>query len=140
MWRTNIEKETLRNRNWRKVLHTTDQMQVVVMDVPPRTQLGWENHADIDKDAKGCSDQFIRVEQGRATINTVSMVDGDVVSEKYILTNGMSTVIPCGTYHNVINDSYKVDLKFYTVYSPPQHPPDIVDETVGDELARKRME
>jgi len=56
---TNIERETLENRNFRKVLFTGKHHQLVVMSLKPGEDIGEEVH-DVD--------QFIRVEQGRGVV------------------------------------------------------------------------
>lgn len=122
-WHVNIEQETLRNKNWRKVLDTEDNLQVVLMSVPVGQELGWERHTK--------SDQFFRIEQGQAMFETdghkpVYVGDGDVV------------VIPRNTWHNVVNDSEDEALKFYTIYGPPHHAPRVVDRTHADEKRRTR--
>lgn len=102
---TNIEKQTLDNTNFRKVLWTTEFQQLVVMSIPVGGEIGQEVHDE--------NDQFIRIEQGQgeATIDgrKIQMGDDDVI------------IIPKGAEHNVVNTSDTADLKLYTIYSPPHH-------------------
>ena len=101
----NIEKETLENENFRKVLNTTKLSQLVVMSVAPGEDIGMEVHEGHD--------QFIRIEQGKAEV----ILDG----EKTLVEDDFAVVIPAGTEHNVVNVG-DVDLKLYTIYTPPEHP------------------
>ena len=102
----NIEKETLENENFRKVLNTTDKSQLVVMSLLPGEEIGMEVHGDID--------QFIRIEQGEAK----AILDG----EESALEDDFAVVIPAGTEHNIVNTSETETLKLYTIYTPPEHP------------------
>jgi len=121
---TNIEQETLKNTNWRKVLYTTLRNQLVVMSVPPLEELGEETHP---KNA-----QFIRVEQG----------DGKAIigGIEYKLSDGSAVIVPANVKHNIINTSDSEDLKIYTVYSPPHHPGGTLHKTKEDEKAAEIQE
>ena len=101
---TNIEKDSLDNKNFRKVLYTAKNSQLVVMSLLPKEEIGEEVHQ---------LDQFIRVEsgQGKTILNDV----------EYELANGFAIVVPAGTKHNIINTSETEEMKLYTVYSPPNH-------------------
>jgi mannose-6-phosphate isomerase-like protein (cupin superfamily) len=101
---TNIERETVKNRNFRKVLFTAKHHQLVVMSLKPGEDIGAETHR---------VDQFIRVEQGQGVV-----VMG---KKKSRIQADSAFVIPAGTKHNVLNTSKNRDLKIYTVYSSPQH-------------------
>jgi mannose-6-phosphate isomerase-like protein (cupin superfamily) len=126
-----IEKSTKENNNWRKVLHTSGNLQTVVMNVPPGQELGWEVHRD--------SDQLFRIESGTGQI----MVNNSDPSKGGIntITNDVNpsslVVVPKGIYHNVVNSNNHEPLKFYTVYSPPHHPLGTVDKTHADEILRE---
>jgi mannose-6-phosphate isomerase-like protein (cupin superfamily) len=102
-FKANIEKLTLNNRYYRKVLHTTPQQQLVLMNLKPHEEIGMEKHSYIT--------QFIRVEDGtgKAIIN----------KREYRLKDGDALVIPPNTTHNII--AGKIGLKLYTIYSPPEH-------------------
>src|SRR3989344_7737616 len=101
---TNIEKDSLENKNFRKVLYTAKNSQLVVMSLLPKEDIGEEVHQ---------LDQFIRVEygQGKAILN----------DKEYELASGFAVVVPAGTKHNIINTSETEEMKLYTVYSPPNH-------------------
>lgn len=107
----NIEDETVKNTNYRKVLHTTKKTQLVVMSLKPGEEIGAEVHD---------GDQFIRIEEGTGK----SILDGKTKK----LSNGSAVVVSAGTDHNIINTSDTEDMKLYAVYSPPQHKPGTVDK------------
>lgn len=109
---TNIERETLGNRHFRKVLFTGKHHQLVVMSLAPGGDIGEEVH-DVD--------QFFRIEQGQGVV----VMDG----RKSPVQPESAFVVPAGTRHNVINTSKEEDLKLYTVYSSPQHEDGAVHET-----------
>lgn len=124
-WSANIEQLTLGNTNWRKVEHTTPNMQIVTMSVPARQELGMEVHSN--------NDQFFRVERGNAELVTKV---GDS-TKKFRLSDGDAAVVPSKVYHNLINTG-DTDLKLYTIYAPPHHPPGTIDATHADEIAREK--
>lgn len=101
----NIEKETLENDNYRKVLYTGKFSQLVLMTLQPGQSIGEEVHDGHD--------QFFRFEKG----NGVVMIDGD----EYEVGDGDAVVIPSGSNHNVTNTSETELLKLYTIYSPAEH-------------------
>jgi mannose-6-phosphate isomerase-like protein (cupin superfamily) len=119
---TNIEKETLENDFFRKVLFTAPNSQLVVMSLKPGEEIGMEVHH---------LDQFIRVESGKAKV----ILDG----EESELEDDFVVVIPAGTEHNVINESQDKDLKLYTIYSPAEHPDGTIHKTKeeADEYERE---
>jgi mannose-6-phosphate isomerase-like protein (cupin superfamily) len=119
---TNIEKETLENIKFRRVLFTGPHAQLVVMSLKPGEEIGLETHDDVD--------QFIRVEAGHGT----ALLDG----KEHALEDGSAVVIPAGTKHNVINHSRTEPLKLYTIYSPPEHPDGTVHETKAEADAYER--
>ena len=108
-----IEKDTLDNNNFRKVLYTGNNIQLVLMSLKPREEIGLEIHPD--------NDQFFRFESGEGKC----LVDG----HEYLLEDGVAVVIPRGAEHNIINTSEKEELKFYTIYSPPHHKDGIMRKT-----------
>ncbi len=109
-----IEKITEKNKNFRKVLFTGKHLQLVVMSLQPKEEIGNEVHPDVD--------QFFRIEEGRAKF----ILNG---GEEHVVSAGGAAVVPAGTYHNVINTSPSKPLKLYTVYTPPQHPDGTVHKT-----------
>jgi len=117
----NIEKETLKNSNYRKVEYTTHNSQLVFMTVRPGNEIGNEIHG---------VDQFIRVESGEAQ----SILNNGEKTK--MLTKNMAIIIPAGTWHNIKNNSDK-DLKVYTIYSGPNHLKDTTQITKADEIEDK---
>lgn len=115
---TNIEKATVENENYRKVLYTAKHSQLVVMSIEPGGEIGNEVHEDLD--------QFIRVEEGRAQ---AVLNNGETT---YDLEDDWAIVIPGGTWHNIINTGDR-PLKLYTVYSPPEHKEGTVHPTKAQE-------
>ena len=104
----NIEKLTEKNTFYRDVLFTGQHQQLVVMSLKPQEEIGAEVHPRID--------QFFRVEQGTAVVE----IDG----VRHELHDGDAAIVPAGTRHNVTNPSKTKCLKLYTIYSPPNHPPE----------------
>lgn len=106
-----IEKETKDNNNFRKVLYTSKNSQLVVMCIQPGDEIGEEVH-DLD--------QFIRIEDGKA-----KAILNDV---EYEIEDDYAVVIPAGVKHNVVNTGDE-PLKLYTVYSPPEHRDGVIHAT-----------
>jgi mannose-6-phosphate isomerase-like protein (cupin superfamily) len=106
----NIEKLTLENKNFRKVLYTGKHSQLVLMCLKPKEEIGMEVHSD--------NDQFFRFEKGEGKC----IIDGN----EYPLKDGSAIVIPAGAKHNIINVSQRGYLKLYTIYSPAHHKDGIV--------------
>ncbi|OIP59538.1 MAG: cupin domain-containing protein [Candidatus Moranbacteria bacterium CG_4_9_14_3_um_filter_45_14] len=115
---TNIEKDSLENENFRKVLYTAKNNQLVLMSIKPGEDIGEEIHQ---------LDQFIRCEAGVGT----AILD-DV---KHNISDGFSVVVPAGTKHNIINTSPDKELKLYTLYSPPEHIDGTIHKTKADAIA-----
>lgn len=112
-----IEKQTLTNNYFRRVLFTGKHAQLVVMCLQPGEEIGNEVHPSVD--------QFFRIEQGEATF----IFNG---KERHTVKDGDAVIVPAGTYHNVINASKRKKLKIYTIYSPPNHPAKTVHKTKAD--------
>jgi len=109
----NIEKETLENENFRKVLYTSKHSQLVLMVLLPNEEIGMEVHPD--------NDQFFRFEKGQGKC----VIDGN----EYEVKDGTAVVVPAGSQHNIINISESEELKLYTIYSPAHHKDGIVRAT-----------
>jgi len=113
---TNIEKDTLENTNFRKVLYTGKHSQLVLMALQPKEEIGMEVHPD--------NDQFFRIEAGTGKC----IIDGN----EYELTDGSVIIVPAGAEHNVINTSDVETLKLYTIYSPAHHQDGVVRATKAE--------
>jgi len=109
---TNIEKLTLENNAFRKVLYTSGHMQLVAMNLLPGEAIGEEIHTE--------NDQFFRFEQGAGKC----IIDGN----EYQVADGDVIIIPSGAKHNVINTG-NIPLKMYTIYAPPHHKDGIIRQT-----------
>lgn len=119
---TNIEMDTLENEDFRRVLFTGPNTQLVLMTLAPGEDIGLETHDAVD--------QFLRIESGVGVV----VLDG----EKRDLVDGSSVVIPAGVEHNVINTSDDEPLRLYTLYSPPEHPDGTVHRTKKEAEAAER--
>ena len=112
-YKENIEKLTLENDNFRKVLYTGKNSQLVLMSLKPLEEIGAEVHEN--------NDQFFRFEAGHGRVT----IDGNV----YEVTDGDAVVVPAGANHNVENISSDEELKMYTIYSPANHKDGIIRAT-----------
>lgn len=101
----NIEKNTVENENFRKVLYTSKHSQLVLMSLQPKEEIGMEVHPD--------NDQFFRFEKGKGKC----VINGN----EYEIADGTAVVVPAGAKHNIINASDAEELKLYTIYSPAHH-------------------
>jgi mannose-6-phosphate isomerase-like protein (cupin superfamily) len=120
-WVGNIEQVTKDNINFRAVIQTGVHSQLTVMSVPPGGEVGWEAHAYLD--------QFLRLEQGTARADFG--VSGDAVDESHEIEDDWAVIVPAGVWHNVVNTG-DVDLKLYSIYSPPEHADGTVHRTKAD--------
>lgn len=112
-YKQNIEELTLQNNNFREVLYTGKNMQLVLMALKPLGEIGMEIHEE--------NDQFFRIDGGSGKV---------IINEtEYSVTDGDAVIVPAGSQHNVINTSETEDLKLYTIYSPPHHKDGIIRET-----------
>lgn len=108
----NLEQLTVSNTNYREVVHTTKNMQLVLMSIPYKEEIGTETHSDTT--------QFIKIEKGNGYV---------VIKNKtFDVSAGDSIVIPPKTKHNVVSLS-KNGLKLYTIYSPPEHKRWLIQKT-----------
>jgi mannose-6-phosphate isomerase-like protein (cupin superfamily) len=112
-----IESATEKNKYFRQVLFTGKHLQLVLMCLQPKEEIGNEVHEQVD--------QFFRIEQGKARFVLNN-------TEEHLVSAGDAVVVPAGTYHNVINTSPTEPLKLYTVYTPPQHPEGTVHKTKAE--------
>lgn len=119
--KSNIEKDTLKNKNFRKVLYTGPHLQLVLMSLKPKEEIGVETHAE--------NDQFLRFEGGRGRVE----IDGN----RYSVKDGDAVIVPAAAKHNVINTSSTDALKLYTIYAPPHHKDQIVRATKAEAEANE---
>ena len=120
-WVDDIERATLDNPHFRRVLFTGSQLQLTVMTIPAGGEVGLEMHEGLD--------QFIRIEDGQATV-TLGQSKGEP-DETHEVEDDWAAIIPGGTWHNVVNRG-EGPLRLYSLYSPPEHPDGTVHETKAD--------
>ncbi|HYD14491.1 MAG TPA: cupin domain-containing protein [Allosphingosinicella sp.] len=104
-----IERATLANADFRRVLYTGKNLQLVLMTLPPGCDIGEEVHEDRD--------QFFRIEEGEGVVR-IDGVDNRVEDD-------FAVIVPAGARHNVINTG-DAPLKLYTIYGPPEHKDGVV--------------
>ncbi len=119
-FKSNIEKDTLGNRDFRRVLYTGKHSQLVLMNLKPGDEIGEEVHETID--------QFLRFEKGEGVV----FIDG----VKHKVADGDAVIVPAGAKHNVTNTSKNTELRLYTIYSPPEHQDGTVRKTKAEALAK----
>ena len=116
---THLEKETLKNADFRHVLYTGKNSQLVLMSLRPGEEIGEEVHEDHD--------QFFRFENGEGKV----VIDG----AEHIVKDGSGAIVPAGARHNVVNTSKRANLRLYTIYSPPEHQDGVVRHTKEEAMA-----
>ncbi len=109
-----IESLAVKNVEFRRVLYTAKNCQLVVMALKPKEEIGAEVHT---------LDQFFRVEQGTG----VAVLDG----VRTPIKPGFAVIVPAGANHNIINTGSE-PLKLYTLYAPPNHRDAVVHHTRKD--------
>lgn len=119
----NIEELTLENENFRTAAWTGSQMQMTLMNIQPGDDIGLEIHDDHD--------QFLRIEQGLAT---VLMGPSEEELESWDIEEDFAIFVPAGVWHNVVNTGHE-PLKLYSIYAPAEHDHGTVHETkeIADE-------
>jgi mannose-6-phosphate isomerase-like protein (cupin superfamily) len=110
----NIESLAIKNNEFRQVLYTAKNCQLVLMALKPKEDIGAEVHK---------LDQFFRVEEGSGE----AVLDGITTA----ISTGFAVLVPAGTRHNIINTG-NVSMKLYTLYAPPNHRDGIIHHTRAD--------
>ena len=114
----NIEWATEANGNFRRVLYTGHNMQLVLMSIPSGCDIGFEVHEDRD--------QFFRFEAGTGEV----VIDDNT----YAVKADDAVIVPQGARHNV-RCTGDEPLKLYTIYAPPEHVDGTVHHTVDEARA-----
>src|SRR5208337_2400729 len=114
-----VEKQTRKNADFRRVLYTGKHCQLVLMSLKPSEEIGAETHEDRD--------QFFRFERGEGKV----VIDG----VEHRAKDGDGIIVPAGARHNVINTSKRATLRLYTIYSPPEHKDCVVRHTKSEAMA-----
>lgn len=110
---TNLEAETRKNSDFRRVLYTGKYSQLVLMSLKPGEEIGEETHEDHD--------QFFRFEAGTGKVI--------INHAEHRVKDGSGVIVPAGALHNVVSTSKRAALKLYTIYSPPEHRSGVVRRT-----------
>lgn len=113
-----IQTATKANTDFRRVLYTGSNLQLVLMTLQPGEEIGEETHEDRD--------QFFRIEEGKGEI----LIDG----RRHEVRDDYAVIVPAGALHNVIN-SGRAPLKLYTLYGPPEHRDAVVHRTRSEAVA-----
>jgi mannose-6-phosphate isomerase-like protein (cupin superfamily) len=111
----NIIKATQENANFRRVLFTGPNSQLVVMSIPPGGEVGAETHK--------YTEQTLFFLSGTG--------EGELDAKKFPIGPGDVVVVVPGTEHNFRNTGAE-PLKIYTVYAPPNHIDGLVEATKAD--------
>ena len=114
----NIEKITEGNKNFRRVLFTAKYCQLVVMGLRPVRTSAWKSTTPWT------SSSGSNPEKGKVVMDGQASKFGP----------GFAIIVPAGTEHNVIA---KTAVKLYTIYSPPNHPPDRLQKTKAQAMAEE---
>lgn len=123
-WVGDIEEATLDNTTFRTVLFTGKNVQLTVMRLAPGEDIGREVHPHLD--------QFVRIEAGEARVELSTTANG--IDQTHDLSSDWAVIIPAGVWHNVVNTGGQ-DVKLYSLYAPPEHPPETVHRTKADAAA-----
>lgn len=119
---TNIHEAVVRNNNFRTALWTGEYLQLTLMCIDVRGDIGLEMHPDVD--------QFLRLEQGQGLVMMGDSKDNlcyrQNVRQDYVI------FIPAGTWHNLVNTG-NIPIKLYSIYAPPNHPHGTIHLTKEDE-------
>jgi|SRR5665647_1525631 len=111
----NISELSVQNKDFRQVLYTGKNVQLVLMALKPGEDIGEEVHEKVD--------QFFRIEAGSG----MAIINGKQTSIKM----DDAVIVPAGSKHNIVNNG-KVPLQFYSLYSPPHHKDKTVHKTKAE--------
>jgi mannose-6-phosphate isomerase-like protein (cupin superfamily) len=109
-----IEFLATHNGDFRKVLYTATNCQLVLMALRPQEEIGAEVHK---------LDQFFRVEAGSGE----AVIDGLTTP----ISSGFAVLVPAGARHNIVNTGME-PLKLYTLYAPPNHRDGVIHHLRAD--------
>lgn len=124
----NINDATKQNDNFRTALWTGNHLQLTLMSIPVRGEIGLEKHPNLD--------QFIRIEQGQGLVKMGDRKDCLDFQQK--VYDDFAFIILAGKWHNLINTG-NIPIKLYSIYAPPQHPWGTVHTTKEEAEAEERF-
>ncbi len=124
---TDITKATLENPFFRRALWTGTHLQLTLMCIPPRGEIGLEMHPTLD--------QFLRLEQGEGKVMMGTSPNALNFQRKVV--DDYAVFIPAGTWHNLVNTGDK-PIKLYSIYAPVQHPAGTIHCTKADSDAAEQ--
>ncbi|MGN1165980.1 MAG: cupin domain-containing protein [Lachnospiraceae bacterium] len=117
----NMEQLEQKNTNFRTAIWTGEHLQMTLMCIPSFGEIGLENHEDTD--------QFIRIEQGRAIVR-MGKCKNHLDFQRNVC-KGDAVFVPAGTWHNIVNVE-RNPLKVSSIYAPPHHPKGTVHRTKAE--------
>ncbi len=119
---TDIDKRSEESDNYREVIYTGPNSQLVLMSLQPGEDIGMEVYPG--------GDQFVRVEEGQGAV---------VLADKeFHLETGSVIIVPAGSRHNIFNTSKTGKMKLYKVYSPPFFPDGVIQGTKAEAEAAEK--
>ena len=128
----NVVSAAIDNTNYRTTMWTGKNLQLTLMSIEPGHDIGLEVH--------DTHDQFLRIEQGQAT---VTMGPSQDQLQSWQASSSDAVFVPAGTWHNLVCEG-QVALKVYSIYAPPQHPHGTVhvtqDEAEAAEAAQEAQQ
>lgn len=116
-----IEELTEENGDFRRVLYTGKNLQLVFMSIEPGGEIGEEVH--------GGHDQFFRIEKGKGEV----LIDGN----RSKIKSDDAIIVPAGARHNIMNTGDE-PLRLYTLYAPPEHRDGTVHSTKAEAEASEQ--
>lgn len=113
-----IDRVTKMNNKYRTALWTGEYLQLTLMSIEVRGEIGLEIHKDTD--------QFLRIERGFGLVKMGK--DKNTLDYQKRVRDGYAIFIPAGTWHNLINIG-NIPIKLYSIYAPPNHPKGTIQQT-----------
>lgn len=121
-WAVNVERATMQNQNFWTAIWTGCHLQMTLMCIPIRGEIGLECHANTD--------QMIRIEQGNAVVKMGETRERCEFCQN--VSRGDVIFVPAGTWHNIYNAGRSV-LKVSSVLCTLTSPHGTTQHTKTDE-------
>ena len=119
-----LEKSTIENPHYRKVVWSGRFLQLTLMSIPPGDDIGLEKHGDTD--------QFLRLDAGRGRVQMGPQKDQLTFDQE--VSDGWCVLVPAGTWHNITNIGDE-PMQVYTIYAPAHHQPGKIHRTAEEAAA-----